>query len=179
MACLICPAHMVAFLIIATTPCIESCNKKTATSTIGGQSEIWVHVSEVGKMNIREGQQVIQAIEKIHSIQFRGEDVLIHDDHSIEIPPTINICYSLSEEVEIRYEEKGENRTSKVNLRYKPNINSLNEILTLVNSSICISKQDGSVNLETSVDNLSQIENPLFNKCFTQVAHTTRYYFQR
>ena len=173
MARLICPAHMMAFLIIATTPCIESCNKKpgTTTSVTGSQSEIWVHVMAVGKMKIREGQQVMQSIDKIHSIQFRGEDVLIHDDHSIEIPPTINICYSLSEEVEIRYEEKGENRTSKVNLRYRPSINSLQEILTLVNSSICISKQDGSVNLETSVDNLRQIENPLFNKCFTQV-HT-------
>jgi len=76
---------------------------------------------------------------------------------------------SLNEEVEIRYEQKGHNRTTKVNLRYRPNIDSLHDILTLLNSSICISKQDGSVNLETSFDNLRQIENPLFNKCFTQV----------
>merc|ERR1711971_19098 len=125
-------------------------------------------------MKIKEGQQVMQAIDKIHSIKFRGQDVLIHDDHSIKIPPTINICYSLSELVEIRYEHKGQNRTVKVKLRYRPNIDSLHEILTLINSSICISKQDGIVNLETSVDNLRQIENPLFNKCFTQVTLSNR-----
>ena len=123
-------------------------------------------------------------IDKIHSISFRGQDVLIYDDHSIEIPkdqfqfPTINICYSLgenvNEEVEIRYEQKGRNKTTKANLRYQPNITSVNNILNEINSSICIGEQDSSVNVAKSFQSLRQIENPLFNECFQQVLHTVR-----
>ena len=174
MARLIYPPFMVAFLIIVSAPYIESCKKKTGGTTRSvGPPEIWVQVSEVGKMKIKEGQQVMQAIDKIHNIKFRGEDVLIYDDHSIKIPSAIYICYSLKEEVEIRYEQKGLNRTTKVNLRYQPDTNSLDEIVSLINSSICIGRDQNMsvVNVATSVQSLRQIENPLFNECFLQVLH--------
>ena len=168
------PAQMVVFLIIANTPYVESCKKKkqgSATSRIGGQTahppEIKIRVSEVGKMRIVEGQP---AVDKIHLIQFRGKDVEINEDQSIKIPPTLNICESLGEKVKIRYDTKlSKNATTKVTLRYRPNITSLDEITALINSSICIDEQDGSVNLETSVDTLRQMENPIFNECFKQV----------
>ena len=180
---------MVAFLIIVSTPYSEGCKTKTgggggggggtSTSRSGGQPNIWLQTSEVGKMKIKEGQQVMKNIDKIHSISFRGQDVLIYDDHSIEIPknelqmPMISICFSLgdnvNEEVEIRYEQKGVNKTTKANLRYRPNVTSVNEILREINSSICISEQDSSVNVATSLQSLRQIKNPLFNACFQQV----------
>ena len=85
----------------------------------------------------------------------------------------ISICFSLgenvNEEVEIRYEQKGVNKTTKANLRYRPNVTSVNEILREINSSICISEQDSSVNVATSLQSLRQIKNPLFNACFQQV----------
>ena len=168
------PAQTVVFLIVVNAAYVESCKKKkqgSATSRIGGQTahppEIKIRVSEVGKLIIMEGQP---AVDKIHSIQFRGKGVEINEDQSIKIPPTLNICESLGEKVKIRYDTKlSKNATTKVTLRYRPNITSLDEITALINSSICIDEQDGSVNLETSVDTLRQMENPLFNECFKQV----------
>jgi len=176
-------ALMAVFLIIVSTPYSEACQPKTrsgggeATNSRNGadQQEIWVSASEVGRMKIKEGQQVMQTIDKIHSIRFREQDVLIDDDLSIEIPkskfqiPVITICASLSEDADIQYEKGGRNVTAKVKLRYMPNITSLNNILNEVNSSICISGQDSSINVAKSLEALQQLENPLFNECFQQV----------